>query len=164
MTMSDVIRFFVPGKPAPRGSKRAFTNPKTGRPIITDMSKRSGPWMDTVKAAAIVAMSGREMFPRHVPLQVDFFFQLKRPKGHFGTGRNADKLKPSALRRPSKQPDLLKLARPVEDALSNVVYYDDAASVDIHLHKNYGYPLGVLIEVRQEGPATVGEVRDDVEA
>jgi len=158
--MSDVIRFFAAGKPAPRGSKRAFINPRSGRPIITDMSKRSRPWMNSIKAQALEVMQGREMFAREVPLRVNFFFQLERPKSHFGTGRNAERLKPSALRRPSKQPDLLKLARPVEDALTGIVYHDDAASVDIHLYKNYGNPVGVLIEIRQEGPVTVGEESD----
>ncbi len=144
------VRFFVLGKPATAGSKKAFFNKKTGHAMITDACKRSRPWKDAVKAAALEAMQGREMFGRAVALDVAFYFVLARPKGHFGTGRNADKLKPSAPRYPATRPDVLKYARAVEDALTGIVYHDDAAIVSERMFKDYGAPEGVWVEVREK--------------
>jgi len=146
----DKIRFFCPGNPAPAGSKRAFTNPKTGHAMITDACKRSKPWKDSVKAAAIQAMQGREMFGRAVALDVAFYFILLRPKGHFGTGRNADRLRPSAPRYPATRPDVLKYARAVEDACTGVVWHDDAQIVAERIFKDYNVREGVTIEVREK--------------
>ena len=146
------IRFFVPGKPATAGSKRAFINRKTGRPIITDACKRSREWKDTVATFAIAAMQtdgGREMFARGVPLAVSFYFAFLRPKSHFGTGRNANKLKPSAPRLLAIRPDALKLARAVEDALTGILWHDDAQIVREHLSKDYGSRQGVIVEARE---------------
>jgi Holliday junction resolvase RusA-like endonuclease len=139
------IQFFVPGKPAPAGSKTAFVNPKTNRPIVTDASKRSRPWKNAVAAEAMIAMEGREMFGRDVPVGVEFNFCFDRPKGHMGTGRNADKLKPSAPQEHTKTPDALKLARAVEDALTGIVYHDDSVIVEERITKQYGTPQGVFV-------------------
>lgn len=145
--MNEKIRFFVPGKPATAGSKRAFRNPKTGGVVVTEDCKRSRPWKDAVKAVALEAMHNREMFGRAVPLRVAFYFTLARPKGHFGTGRNADRLRPSAPRFPAIRPDLLKYARAVEDALTGVVWHDDSQIVLEELWKHYGVSEGVQVEV-----------------
>ena len=55
--------------------------------------------------------------PKHAPvmLQVDFFFA--RPKSHYGTGRNSEKLKKSAPGEHVQTPDLDKCVRLVSDAL-----------------------------------------------
>ena len=66
---------------------------------------------------------------------------MLRPKGHFGKRG----LLPSAPIAPIVKPDLLKLARAVEDALSGLVYKDDAQIVREILDKHYGEPARVEI-------------------
>jgi hypothetical protein len=48
-----VIRFFVPGIPAPGGSKKAFHHAKPGKIIVKDACKRNKPWRDTVASFAL---------------------------------------------------------------------------------------------------------------
>lgn len=138
------VHFTVYGAAQPAGSKKGFVNRKTGRVIITDDAKRSRPWKSEVTAAAIDAMTfhGDEgtsglLPPLDGPLLLELTFWVSRPKGHYGTGRNADKVKPGAPWAPTVKPDLLKLARAVEDALTGVVYRDDAQIVTETLQKAY---------------------------
>ncbi len=141
----DLI-FTVYGTPAPAGSKRGFYNKKAGRVIITDDSVRSRPWKALVSDAAIEAMKGREMFVGPIFLGLEFY--VKRPKGHFGTGRNEYKLKQSSPKHPTTRPDLLKLSRGIEDALSTIVYRDDSQIAREILDKFYGEPERVEVRVR----------------
>ena len=115
-----MIAFTVHGKPAPAGSKRGFYNAKAKRVIITDDSKNSRPWKAQISDAAAEAMAGYDLLQG--PLSVSLTFFVLRPKGHYG----ARGLRPSAPEFPTVKPDLLKLARAVEDALSGIVYRDDA--------------------------------------
>ena len=139
------ISFTVNGVAAPAGSKKGFYNKKAGRVIITDDSKRSRPWKAMVSDAALEAMTGPENGSRVLsirepldgPLLLEITFWVTRPKSHFGTGRNADVVKPGAPFAPTVKPDLLKLARAVEDALTGIVYGDDAQIVCETLQKAY---------------------------
>lgn len=134
--MNDLYRFFVPGIPGTAGSKKAFINPKTGRAIVTDSSGKKGKtWRSDVQVYANEAMCGQA--PLSVALDVTFTFILPRPRGHFGSGRNASVVKPSAPRYPEVRPDTLKMARAAEDALTGICYRDDSLIVDEHLYKRY---------------------------
>ncbi len=136
-----MIEFVVYGKAAPAGSKRGFYNQKAKRVIVTDDSKGSRPWKAQVTDGAAIAMDGRELLGG--PLSLELVFYLPRPKGHFG----ARGVRPSAPTHPAVKPDVLKLARAVEDALSGIVYRDDAQIVTEHLEKRYGEPARVFIRV-----------------
>lgn len=131
----------VVGLPAPQGSKRAILHKSSGRPIVVESSKRVGPWREAVKFAALEARERRGQ-PRHQtftePLAVDLVFRLVRPKGHYGTGRNAAVVKPKAPRWPWTKPDLDKLIRSTLDALKDAgVYRDDALIVQVVAQKVY---------------------------
>ena len=69
------------------------------------------------------------------PVEVLLHFELARPK-------SARRLLPST------KPDLDKLARAVLDALTGVVFKDDAQVVDLRVTKRYGTP-GVHVIVVQ---------------
>ena len=144
------ISFFVAGLPKPAGSKRGFYIPKLKRVIITDANPNSKDWKFDVKHAAQEAYIG---VPLTVPLAVEFTFFMPRPKGHFRTGRNADVLRPSAPAFPCGKPDVLKLARGVEDAMTAIIYQDDSQIVSERLFKRYaeGTP-GVQVEIKEETP------------
>jgi Holliday junction resolvase RusA-like endonuclease len=133
-----VISFTVLGEAKPAGSKTAFVNPKTGKAIVTDASKGAKPWQAEVKAAASEAMKGNEPFVG--PLHAHFKFFRARPTSHYGTGRNAGEVKLSAPFAPATRPDVLKLARAVEDALTGIVYRDDAQIIGEWVEKRYGSP------------------------
>lgn len=140
---AESTSFVVYGVPATAGSKKGFVNQKTGRVIITDDSKRSRPWKALVTDAAIEAIGEQELLTG--PLELRLSFYLIRPKGHYGVKG----VRPSAPRFPTVKPDLLKLARAVEDALSGIVYRDDAQIAVEVLTKDYGAPARVEVEVRE---------------
>jgi Holliday junction resolvase RusA-like endonuclease len=120
------ISITVYGAPAPQGSKRHVGN---GRMI--EMSKKVKPWRQDVKAAATLAVDTLPAWsPLDGPLAASMTFTFLRPKGHFGTGRNAGIVKGSALSRPAVTPDLSKLVRSTEDALTGLVWADDARVVE----------------------------------
>lgn len=128
------ISFFVPGTPQPGGSKKAFVVPGTNRASVVEDAKRNKPWRASVALAASKAYRGELLTG---PLFVSFAFQVSRPRGHFGTGKNSGKLRQSAPRHPAKKPDVLKLARSTEDALTGVIWKDDAQTVALSLSKMY---------------------------
>lgn len=123
----------VHGLPAPQGSKKyvghRFSN-KYGKelPVLVESSKKVDPWRRNVAKAAMTARP-LELFDG--PLVADMVFTMPRPKGHYGTGRNAGVLKPRYVHAvPDRVPDLSKLARSTEDALTDAgVWADDARVV-----------------------------------
>lgn len=116
----------VRGVPGPQGSK---SHKGGGR--MVESSAKVRPWRDAVAWSAIQARQKQRGFQRlDGPLVVDMVFTLARPKGHYGTGRNSALLRPSAPLRPDVKPDLSKLIRATEDALTTAgVYRDDAQIV-----------------------------------
>lgn len=145
------IMFAVYGTPQTAGSKKAFIV-NAGKPhqraIVTDDNTKSRSWKDQVAQAAGLAMAGAGRSLYRGPLDVTFTFYRRRPKGHFGSGRNAAVLKASADRWPITKPDVLKLARAAEDALTGVVWHDDAQIVRELLVKEYGSPERCVVLVR----------------
>ena len=123
--MARHIEFTVHGRPQQRGSKRAIPfrrkNGKLGVGVQDD-NPNSRAWMEMVSSAASQAMEG-ELITGAVSLRV--LFRFARPQSHYGTGRNAGTLKESAPLDHTQSPDLSKLIRAVEDALTGVVWRDD---------------------------------------
>jgi len=113
--------------------------------IVTESTKGSKAWQREVKEAAHEAMGERPLFTG--PLEVTFDFYIVRPAGHYGTGRNAALLRPSAPAYPAKRPDLLKYARGVEDACTGVVWRDDSLIVQEHLAKHYANQAHCIVRV-----------------
>lgn len=140
------VTFTVLGKPQPAGSKRAFQNRHTGRVSVVDANAKSRPWKQEVAGAAMVKTGVR--LPLEGPLSLHVTFFLARRKWHYGTGKNAALLKPSAPTWPTTRPDATKLLRAVEDALTGIVWRDDAQVVAQHVYKEYGLPERAEIAVR----------------
>lgn len=156
--MSNPLVITVMALPAPQGSKspkpiyrgkkgaRVFT----GKVAVVESSKNVKPWREAVVAAAMdvlrmgpedeQGMATRIAYPfDNGPVEVCITFTLPRPKGHYGTGRNAGKLKPSAPAFPTGQrDDIDKLSRSTLDALVGAyVLADDGQIVDLSARKRY---------------------------
>jgi crossover junction endodeoxyribonuclease RusA len=135
-----VIAFTVYGRAQPAGSKRAFYNKSAGRVIVTDDNKKARPWKAEVADAAQTAMLAESVTGNGVlvdgPLSLELTFVVPRPKGHYG----ANGVLPSAPSHPTVRPDVLKLARGVEDACTGIVWRDDSQIVLETLRKEYGEP------------------------
>lgn len=135
------LEFTVFGKPETAGSKRAFTLPGKGsgkpRAHVVDANPKTKNWQGQVATAA------KQYWPGPLttgPVFVKTQFYFVRPKGHYGTGRNADKLKPSAPKHHTQKPDSLKLMRAIEDALTGVLWRDDSQITDEAHGKRWAGP------------------------
>lgn len=140
------LAFFVPGIPAPGGSKRAFAIKKggvyTGRTVVfDDAGQRNKDWR---KACVVFAeqQAPRELF--RGPLRVDFDFVMPRLKAHF---RSNGALKEGAPRWHTVKPDRTKVTRSTEDALKGIIWADDAQIVAGSTTKAYGDKPGCRVTV-----------------
>jgi Holliday junction resolvase RusA-like endonuclease len=145
-----MIRLWIPGIPAPGGSKKVFVNRHTGRVAVMDAGKNNKPWR------SLVATIGADNISTPIagPLAVTFHFVMPRPRSHYGTGRNAGTLKRSAPDWHISPPDATKLVRAAEDALTGIAWNDDRQIVHQTATKRYGESPGLEIVV---GPATQKE-------
>jgi Holliday junction resolvase RusA-like endonuclease len=137
-----LVEFTVPGVAQPAGSKKAFQNRHTGRVVVVDDAKHSRPWKTTVAMVAAEAMAGRPVFD--MPLALLLVLYMPRPKGHMG----ARGLRPSAPVFPAVKPDATKLLRACEDAMTGIVWRDDAQVVTQLVMKRYADHTHPCAEVR----------------
>lgn len=149
--MTPTLSFYVRGQARPQGSKTAFPIRNRGGDLVriamADASGRKGKdWKRAVREAALQAW-GETTRPLTGPVAVHFRFDRVRPKAHYGTGKFLARLKDTAPHWPTTQPDALKLARAVEDALSGIVYRDDAQIVTEVIAKTYADFGGVQVDV-----------------
>lgn len=152
-----MIRFEALGVPQPGGSKSAFPLRRSdGSPVlrpngsqavrVVDANPKVKSWRVVVVAAALEIHRGPLL---EGPLSIRVLFRFPRPKGHFGKRG----LLPSAPPYPAVKPDVLKLTRALEDALTGILWRDDAQVVDEWMAKVYGEPAGAVVLV---APAPAG--------
>lgn len=144
-TQSLGIQFTVYGEPKTSGSKKAFYNPKLKRAIITDDNRKSRDWKEQVASAANEAFGGELLTGA---LRVVFRFVRVRPGGHYNGKGELNKTGRESLG-PISRPDVLKLARCAEDAITGIVWRDDAQICDERLIKEWGSPARVEITIEQ---------------
>jgi len=152
-----MIEFFVPGKPAPQGSKTRFPNGG-----MRESSAAVGPWRRSVALECRRAVSDAEasgaggMILAGEAAEVRAVFVLARPAAHYGTGRNSRDLKASAPDRPPNGADSDKLARAVLDGIvAGGAIADDRQVADLPVCKVYallGQPAGVAISIAPARP------------
>lgn len=104
----SAFAFYALGGPAPQGSKR-----HVGNGVMVESSKKVRPWRSAVLDAAPAIDR-----PLDGPLAVRMVFTVARPKAA-----------PKRLQRPFTTPDLSKLARAVEDSITDAGLWKDDARV-----------------------------------
>ncbi len=144
-----VIEFTVFGVAESAGSKTSGVT-KDGRRYVRDSNPNSREWKRTVAQVAGERMRGQPLLQG--PLALELAFHRPRPLGHMGKKG----LRPSAPSYPITRPDVLKLARAVEDACTKVVWWDDAQVVEETIRKLYGEPARVEVRIRELPPPTPG--------
>ena len=146
------LSFFVPGRCATAGSKRAFAIKKggqyTGRVVMFGDNPREKDWKTSVAAWATSAMRKAKVEqPLSSPLRLEITFVLGRPKHHFRTN---GELKPNAPELHTSKPDATKLLRCAEDALKSIVWRDDSQVCSTIVHKRYGPVPGAHVTICEE--------------
>lgn len=107
------------GSPAPQGSKKFVGHAKSGRGILVESSKAVKPWREAVKWAAWIVLANSSGERIIGPIEVEITFTIQKPK-------SAPK---NRVTYPDKKPDLSKLVRSTEDALTDAGVWEDDARV-----------------------------------
>jgi Holliday junction resolvase RusA-like endonuclease len=111
----------VRGVPQPKGSTRAFNIPGLKAPVVTSANPNLKHWQIAVANAV-----SRECYQvLEGPIRVTAKFQLPRPAS-----------RKKALYHQTK-PDLDKLIRAINDAMTKIAYKDDSQVVSIGASKRY---------------------------
>lgn len=133
--MSSTFRVWVPGIPQPQGSSRAFV--RGNRAVVTSANPALRGWREVVAVGVGLALPP-DWVVLDGPVAVTVTFTLPRPKSL-----------PRRRQFPATRPDVDKLARAVLDALTGVVFRDDAQVVMLTAMKQYAVesPSGVQIVV-----------------
>jgi crossover junction endodeoxyribonuclease RusA len=144
--------FSVFGIPKPGGSKRAFVIPgKNGanpRANVVEDCKKNKEWRESVKSAFLhFNRHGECPLPYSGPVEIRVCFMMPRPKSHYRTGKHAGLLKESAPQYHTKKPDVTKLMRSTEDALTGLVWRDDSQIYKQEIKKIYAESPGAFISV-----------------
>jgi crossover junction endodeoxyribonuclease RusA len=121
-----MITFTAYGTPIPKGSTKAFFRQGMRFPVVTNDNKRTKPWADTVKCAALDAIGSSNILFPDGPVRIDILFKLPRPKS----------LSKNVVHH-VKKPDVDKLTRAIFDSLTGVIWTDDSQVVDQHSLKTY---------------------------
>lgn len=144
-----MITFTVFGVASTMGSKRAFVPKGWKRPIITDSNRNLKAWQSLVADAASQAIAARPdwaILDGAVRLTIAFY--LPRPKSL-----------PKRVTAHTKAPDCSKLIRSTEDAMSGIVYRDDAQIIEIVAGKFYaGATASPHVHVRVEPTSGIEHV------
>ena len=127
----DAVHLVVYGNPAPQGSKKFVGTTANGRGLLVESSKKVKPWRMDVKAAAeLVRDAHAASMPLEGPLVVSMIFTLPKPS-------SAPKRRQTW---PDRKPDVSKLARSTEDALTDAGFWADDARVVFYEQLGKVYP------------------------
>lgn len=144
-----VHEFFVPGVPLTAGSKRpVFAGWGARRRLrcVDSTGDRGKAWRAYVRYTAAQHF---ERQPLTGPIRLAIVFTMPRIQKHY---TKKGTIRPDAPALHTCRPDLLKMARAVEDALTGIIWKDDAAIVDESLHKRYGETPGAMIRITEARP------------
>ena len=119
MAMTDPVFITAYGIPGPQGSKRFVGKSKKGKAIMVESSAKVKPWRESVHYAALAARQGAP--PMDGPLRASMVFTMPKPASAPKSRRTY----------PDRMPDLSKLVRSTEDALTTAgLWADDARVVE----------------------------------
>ena len=124
--------FTVKGEPQPKGSARAFV--RNGRAIVTSDNPGVRRWEETIRFVL-------QDWPHGIltgPVSLVMVFTLVRPAS----------VSPKRRPFPTVRPDVDKLARAGLDAMSGVVFSDDAQVIEALVGKVYGDAPGLTCQIR----------------
>jgi crossover junction endodeoxyribonuclease RusA len=150
------MKIIVYGRPAPQGSKK-FVGVVAGRGRMVENSPHVGTWREDVRQACVKAIEETPSFVRYdEPLSVGMVFTMAKPKSAPKTRRTY----------PGKMPDLSKLIRSTEDAITSAGVWRDDALVVEYFRAAKVYPgedawalptPGAVIVIRTAAELALGE-------
>ena len=135
-----MIKLTIPGNPIAKKRPRFA---RVGKFVRTYNDQ------ETEESRFLHHVENHDIEPINGPVSVMLWFFMPRPKGHYGSGKNAGKLKETAPKYPTTKPDVDNLNKFAFDCLNGVAWVDDAQVVVSKSMKAYaGEQIG------EHGPRT----------
>jgi Holliday junction resolvase RusA-like endonuclease len=141
-----MIQIEVNGMPRPGGSKVPGMS-KKGKLFVRPANPNTAVWRSEVEVAAKSQYQGPLLTG---PIFMTYIFRFPRPKCHYRTGKHSHILRPDAPHWHTGTPDLTKIIRSTEDALTGIAWTDDALVCKRKEKKRYcnsGESPGVTIQI-----------------
>ena len=129
------FKLFIPGRPKSQGSKRPIKT-KSGAMRIVEQVKGLEAWRQDIKRWS--AETGFPMWSRTEAIILRLDFHFLRPASI------SQKKRPHV----TVYPDLDKLCRATFDALTGILWADDAQVIEVTATKTYGEREGVLVHAK----------------
>jgi Holliday junction resolvase RusA-like endonuclease len=131
MSDSNKIKFTVYGDPS--AQKRHRSTSRNGK------LRQYDPSSDKKGDFLLMCLKNKPNEPiKDKPIRLVIEFVFKRPKSHYGTGKNSLKLKDSAPDKHINKPDIDNLLKFVMDALNGIYWHDDSQIWNVDVSKFYG--------------------------
>ncbi len=134
-----LIKFSVPGEPATKGSVRPGVS-SAGKPYLRQDNKNEKSWRQSVGFAALAGkrLAGLGVILLTGPVAVHIICNLIKP--------------PSVHRDlPSVRPDVDKITRSALDAMTGILYVDDAQVTELRIKKRYGPEFMTEFVIMEDG-------------
>ena len=129
----EPITLIVLGDPKGQPRPKAFS--RGGIASVYDPGTAEG-WKSQIAIAAKEAGCVGRMLDMPLKVEIQAFF--KRPKGHYGSGKNSKKLKESSPIFNASKPDFDNIGKAACDALTHLgIWKDDSQVVDGRIIKKY---------------------------
>lgn len=142
------LELHVRGIPVPQGSVKAFVAGKRAIVVSNQRGGKLDDWRQAIATEARAAMGSRPLLEG--PVVVRARFTWPRPKSHRSSSGG---LRPAAPFAKTTPPDIDKASRALLDALTGVVFRDDAQVVRLDAGKSFDdIAPGVAIVIEEAIP------------
>ena len=143
-----ILILTIPGDPISQPRQRHRVIP--GKSFVHNYTPAKAPVNDYKAAIRFAVANQHKGGLIDVPVRVDCTFVFSRPKSHFGSGKNAGKLKEFAALWHAKKPDRDNLDKALLDALTQLgdFWRDDCQVCAGEIKKVYSDQAGAVVEIR----------------
>ena len=138
--LKETISLFIPGDPIAKARPRFVRAGEHVRTYSTQHTVEGRFMWDVLYQLDQLPFYKKEPFEGALSLHMGFFF--KRPKGHYGSGKNAGVLKKSAPRHHTVKIDVDNAIKFVMDCFNQIIYLDDKQVVEVYAIKRYVEGVG----------------------
>lgn len=146
--IGNKMKFIIPGQPIAKKRHRTFVKKlKNGKFFQGAYNEQKSE--ESKFISFLMTQIPQDFKLITDPVYIELWYGLRRPKSHYGTGRNEGVLKVTAPKYPGKKPDIDNYEKFVFDCMGGVVYRDDSQVVSCRHDKRYSENPRTEIIVRR---------------
>lgn len=141
----DAIKLVVLGNPKFQQRHRTYNRDAQGKPL--PFPRKVDPSAEDKQNFLLTVQKQAPEKPIDCVFKMEFMLYFARPKSHYGTGKNAGKLKLNAPVYCGTKPDDENVSKFYTDALTGIFYKDDSLRAVLFVVKMYDEKPRVEISI-----------------